>query len=422
MSKLYIIITFFIIIYYVNSSYYIKLDDSMEEELDSYITMNRKGKLFPNITFIKSEKPKISIIISIYNEQKNILSTIRSIQNQNLQDIEIVCINDNSKDNTSSILNKLAEEDPRIKIITNRNNHGVLYNRLYGTIESKGEYVAFINSGDQLCNKEILKKCYDLLTKKYNRNIDIISYKASESSITENGYIEKYLFFENLIPNNFNTIIGQPEIRDYYKKSSNKTGPHIIFDKIFKKELIVNVSDYIGQNIWNQKIFYFDDFLLAYGIFRMAKSIVNIEDIGYFHLIEINENNNFDDYKEKNPEKPIKKIRDFVLITERLFELTEKEPESLGMREFILRKLEEDKFMRAITTSIYYKKFLSICEKFIKWKYIDKPTKERTSKFMKYLLRIKLDPNKIKRVNKEDNDEDDDDDDEEDDDGRSYDL
>ena len=88
----------------------------------------------------------------MYNEEKNALSAIRSIQNQNLQDIEIVCVNDNSNDNTLSILNKLKEEDPRITIISNKYNRGVIYNRIYGALQSKGEYVTYIDADDGLCN------------------------------------------------------------------------------------------------------------------------------------------------------------------------------------------------------------------------------------------------------------------------------
>ena len=130
----------------------IPLDKSKVEPIKKYISTFRQGKLLPNRKFELSENPKISVVISIYNEEKNILSAIRSIQNQNLQDIEIVCVNDHSNDTTLSILKKIKEEDPRITIITNRNKRGVIYNRIHGALESKGEYIAFINADDGLCN------------------------------------------------------------------------------------------------------------------------------------------------------------------------------------------------------------------------------------------------------------------------------
>ena len=93
-------------------------------------------------------------------------------------------------------------------------------------------------------------------------------------------------------------------------------------------------------------------------------------------------------------------------------ELTDNEPQSLEFREFSLRKLGEEKFMKAIARSVYYDKYLYLCEKFINWKYIDEPAKKRTLEFVKYLLKFKVDPEKIFGyiIEEEDNDDEDDDD------------
>ena len=64
-----------------------------------------------------SSTPKISVVIPVYNCNKTIKAAVRSIQNQNMGDIEIILVNDLSKDNTSNIIQELSEEDPRIKII-----------------------------------------------------------------------------------------------------------------------------------------------------------------------------------------------------------------------------------------------------------------------------------------------------------------
>ena len=83
-----------------------------------FLDNNMKGNLINNKSlFSFSQKPKVSVVVPIYNSQKYINKTIRSIQNQNLFNLEIILINDFSKDNTSSIINNFQEEDPRIKII-----------------------------------------------------------------------------------------------------------------------------------------------------------------------------------------------------------------------------------------------------------------------------------------------------------------
>ena len=99
---------------------YMMMDKSMEQGLRPYITLSRKGLLATQHKFELSENPKISIVIPMYNEEKNALGVIRSIQNQSTEDLEIVIVNDNSNDNTLNVLKKLQEEDPRITIYTNK--------------------------------------------------------------------------------------------------------------------------------------------------------------------------------------------------------------------------------------------------------------------------------------------------------------
>ena len=65
---------------------------------------------------------KISIIIPVYNGEKFICECLDSVINQSLNEIEIICINDGSTDNTLDILNEYAFKDNRIKIITTENN------------------------------------------------------------------------------------------------------------------------------------------------------------------------------------------------------------------------------------------------------------------------------------------------------------
>ena len=103
-----------------NDRSYLVMPDEMEKPFKQYLTFSFSGNLIPGTLLEKVEKPKISIIIPMYNEEKNALKVIRTIQNQKLQEIEIVCVNDHSNDNTLKILEKLKKEDPRIKIITNK--------------------------------------------------------------------------------------------------------------------------------------------------------------------------------------------------------------------------------------------------------------------------------------------------------------
>ena len=83
---------------------------------------------------------RVSTIIPLYNCEKTIQRAIKSIQNQNITDLEIILVNDNSIDDTLSIIEKIQKDDSRIKVINNRKNMGTLYSRSIGGLSAKGEY------------------------------------------------------------------------------------------------------------------------------------------------------------------------------------------------------------------------------------------------------------------------------------------
>jgi glycosyltransferase involved in cell wall biosynthesis len=66
--------------------------------------------------------PKVSIILPIYNAEEYLEECLDSIINQTLKDIEIICVNDGSKDNSLAIIQKYASLDERIKIIDKSNS------------------------------------------------------------------------------------------------------------------------------------------------------------------------------------------------------------------------------------------------------------------------------------------------------------
>lgn len=93
--------------------------------------------------------PKISVIIPVYNTKKYVENSIRSIMNQTYRNLEIICVNDGSTDNSIDILVKLKKEDDRIIIIDKKNEgQGIARNK--GLEISSGEWISFIDSDDTI--------------------------------------------------------------------------------------------------------------------------------------------------------------------------------------------------------------------------------------------------------------------------------
>ena len=183
------------------------------------------------------------------------------------------------------------------------------------------------------------------------------------------------------------------------KKKKDVTGSGLVFDKIYKKDLIYRIADYLGPQIWNQNLVYVDDFLLAFASMKTADTIVNIAEIGYFHLIDKKTSTtsnvwDIDGDHLKNPEKSNKKIGDYMIILERMLQLTENEPQSGEFRESIITELVNEDYLKGIARSIHYDKFLTLFEKMFNWKYIDDEGKKRIQEKVRTIISYKVESRK----------------------------
>ena len=405
-SLIEIIITFFLI-NYINC----QIDKTKENEIKAFISLNKEEKLTTEKKFEISENPKISIIIPIYNNEQSITSTIRSIQNQNLLDIEIVCINDHSNDTSLKILKNLQKNDPRIGVIRNKSNRGILYNLIDGAMQSSGEYVLFMYPGDYLSRSDALLKLYDIATKDYAKKLEIVNFQACDFEIISGEIHIKNLISE-IDKSNLTTMIRQPDIENYYYNNFKNRKYEVIFDKMYRKAVIKRMEKFIGPNIYNLNINYFHEYILNFANIVKAKSLAYIEDIFYCHLINNKINNEWEiiDDKLKSPQITNKNFIDYILITERIFDLTSQEVKSIQLRENILKKIGDEQILNALARSLYFDRYISLYEQLIKWKLIDKETKKRNKQIVKYVMVFELDPEKKFGYITEEEDDDEEDD------------
>lgn len=91
---------------------------------------------------------KVSIIIPIYNVEQYLAQCLDSVINQTYKNIEIICVNDCSLDNSFRILDEYSKNDKRIKIINRENNGGLSAARNTGLDNASGKYIYFLDSDD----------------------------------------------------------------------------------------------------------------------------------------------------------------------------------------------------------------------------------------------------------------------------------
>ncbi len=136
---------------------------------------------------------EVSIIVPVYNAENYLEKCLNSLINQSLEDIEIICVDDQSTDASLSILDAYAKKDSRIKVFSKKHG-GAGAARNLGLINSKGKYILFADSDDWINLKscEYLYKCAE------NKKTDIIMFKLI-------NYDDKYdSFYEddyyNILP------------------------------------------------------------------------------------------------------------------------------------------------------------------------------------------------------------------------------
>lgn len=117
---------------------------------------------------------KVSIIIPVYNVEGYLSECLDSLKNQTLKDIEIICINDGSTDNSLEILNDYAQKDNRIKVI-DKENEGQGIARNLGIELAQGEFIGFVDPDDWV-EPEMYEQMYNQ-AKKLSSQIVICDYK-----------------------------------------------------------------------------------------------------------------------------------------------------------------------------------------------------------------------------------------------------
>jgi len=139
------------------------------------------------------KKPLVSVIIPTCNGAKYIKRALKSVLNQTYRDIEMVIIEDGSRDETPQIISQFAQRDPRIVILTNEANIGFVKSLNKGIKEAKGKYISRIDDDDFWCDPRKLDKQVDFL----EARPDYVLIGSGMIKIDDkNREIARYLFLE----------------------------------------------------------------------------------------------------------------------------------------------------------------------------------------------------------------------------------
>ena len=253
--------------YFLNYKYNIK-------KIENYFRLCNSGKLINRNKYKHIKFPKVSIITPIYNREKYILRFLRSVQNQKFNDIEIIIIDDFSKDESVKIIKKNKVKDERIILIINRKNKGTLISRTIGALKSRGEYLIFPDPDDILSNN-INNFCYNFIK---THNYEMIRFNIF---IGNNN-----IFLKNRISGIENKIIYQPELSTFlfYGKGKLLQIDFNVSNKFIKRKAFIRALNSVNKYYLNQYMITAEDGLMNYILYRYTKSLFFTKKVGYYYI------------------------------------------------------------------------------------------------------------------------------------------
>lgn len=131
----------------------------------------------------------VSIVIPVYNSEKFLKDTIKTVEEQTYTNWELIFVDDCSKDNSVKIIQNEGEKNPKVKLIELEQNSGAAIARNAGINAAKGRYIAFLDA-DDLWNKEKIEKQVKFM-KKNNYAFSFTGYEFANENGKGNGKIVK---------------------------------------------------------------------------------------------------------------------------------------------------------------------------------------------------------------------------------------
>ena len=241
-----------------------------------------------NIKNQKSNKSiQISVVIPVYNCERTLKAAVRSIQNQNMTNIEIILVNDFSKDNSLKIIKELMNEDPRIILINNDKNMGALYSRNIGILRAKGKYVMNLDNDDMFMDSDVFDTVFN---EAEQGNYDILGFGAIDGP-SYNCIITQ--MYEDYFHNHEDGLIVKQPNLSYFpivKKGKFNVNDLHVWGRLVKTEIYQKTINNLGITAIGEDrktcfLSWAEDSAMSIILFHFAYSYKFIKKLGIFHWI-----------------------------------------------------------------------------------------------------------------------------------------
>ena len=351
--------------------------NSIEERkyIQNYMDLVFSGTKIDNNTFHPSQNPKISIIISVYNGEAYLRTALLSIQNQDFKDIEIIMIDDGSQDNSVHLIKDLMKDEPRIVLLENGKNKGILYTKTKAILHAKGKYVMTMDEDDIYVQREAFSLLYNEAEK---NNLDILGFIFTHSG-------KKFLRKRNNFKRDKRKIIYQPELGNlmYYfnSKGQVKQFHGYLVSHFIKTELFKKIIFLIDKKSLEEKMYYHDDYILFFLLTSNAYSIQYINRIFYIVLTDWDRNESKVKFRTqiKTKNKDNKYCFSSLIFSELLFKNTKN---TFKDKKISFSQLDRLYMQKCSTNKATKDKAIEIFQLYKKNEYVSKEDKNKIESFI----------------------------------------
>ena len=337
----------------------------------NYVFIDKNKKFYP------SENPKISVVISVCNGESFLKSAILSIQNQDFKDIEIVIVDDCSKDNSIKLIKNLMINEPRIVLFKNNENKGALFTKTKGILLSKGKYIMMLDEDDIFVQRD----AFTILYNEAERNhLDLLEFGMLISKTKIN------IIRENItkpIP----PIIFQPELGEkLFKHESNGEITWVysgnIVNYFVKKDIYIKAIKEIDKKYLDTKINIHDDVFIYYLLTKIANNYKYIDRFFYLVILDLNQTDTKVKFRTKEKFKDRENLRclAFFNFIQFILEKTDNTFYDKKVAFFNYKSLLLNSKCRNNTNN--REKAINISYLFLNNKYIDEKDKKQIKNFL----------------------------------------
>ena len=260
-----------------NAKQYLKPE--LVKKFNDYVQICRRGELIDKNKYPLLKNPKISVIMPIYNGGKYLFYSLRSIQNQDMKDIEIILVDDCSTDNSVEIIKKYMGEDRRIRLIRNQYNRKILYSKSIAALNANGEFIIQLDQDDMFIRNDV----FDMLFyEAETNNLDLVHIRdfiKHDFQFNKVTYVNAP-FIHLVFPREMH-YKQQPELTQRNFVDNNN---YLLWGLLIKASIYKRAIYKLWPIIMNYHLIFHEDYTISFMIIILTQRYKYLNNFALIHL------------------------------------------------------------------------------------------------------------------------------------------